>query len=141
MYPLTLQGMVRWEQSRGCVNSNTWTYVSGSRTALRLMWFCDFIAALITGLLDSDAAPLDECARAAYASALEPHHTWVVQNVIRGAMFFLPSRKQFFASLGEGDEDAALLLQTRLLTFLALVTPVREALWKFYRANGLQDLP
>ena len=139
-FPLTLQGLVKWEQARKCENSNTWTYVSGSRTTLRLMWFCDFISLLITHLLEDETVELHDCARRAYVVALEPHHTWVVSTAIHTAIHFLPHRADFMAGLAENSSSPE-ELQERLRVFLGLVTPVREALWKYYRDNNLHELP
>ena len=135
----TLQGLVRWEQARKCENSNTWSYVSGSRTTLRLMWFCDFISLLIGGLLENDTIELGDCARKAYSVALEPHHTWLVKQAIHTALHFLPARRDFLASLAEGSTPEE--LKQQLTLFLGLVSPVRESLWAFYRANNIHELP
>lgn len=71
---LTLQHLVQSEVAAGKAAVNSGSYVSGARSTLRLMWFLDFIHALLGGLLADPAASLSTAARAAYRQALEPHH-------------------------------------------------------------------
>jgi len=135
----TLQGLVEWETARGVERSNTRAYVSGARSALRMMWFLDFISALINGLLDNPTAELAECTRKAYTAALEHRHTWIVRTAIGSAMYFLPTRTAFLASLGSGRPTEE--LEPSLREFVVLVERVRKELWAYYAAHGITDLP
>jgi hypothetical protein len=67
---LTLQFLVQSEMDKKVERSNSWSYVSGARSLLRLMWFLDFIHALIGNLINEPAMELGECARKVRPAAL-----------------------------------------------------------------------
>lgn len=106
--------------------------------------FLDFISALMARLT---AAPppggahpeLRVAAQAAYDVALAPHHPWILRTTIGGAMYFLPHRAAFLAALGAGMPPAE--LEPALAAFVGKVDPVRDELWRHYKALGLQELP
>lgn len=137
----TLQWLVLDEMRRGVHKRNDREYVSGARSLLRLMWFLDFLQALIGRLVsDTDAKELRACAQEAYDEALAPHHPWVLRKTIGAAMYLLPSKDSFMTTLA-GDASSPAELRPKLREFLAVMNPVRTALWAFYDAHGIRDLP
>jgi hypothetical protein len=149
---LTVQYLVESELRAGVAGTNTRSFVSASRSILRLMWLTDFIFLLLTRLVDAPDAQLSECAREAYKAALEPHHAWAVRTTIGAAMSFLPSREQFLRSLsqdplapaagGGGDAAGGGGIEDKLRAFLTTqLQPVRGELWRFYTEQGLTELP
>ena len=105
----TLQRLVRAEVAAGTAATNSAQHASAARTVLRLLWMIDFIAVLFEGLAAAPADSLTAVARAAYHTALEPHHTLLVKLSVKAAMSFLPSRERFLQALaaGGGADGAA----------------------------------
>ena len=105
----TLQRLVRAEVAAGTAATNSAQHASAARTVLRLLWMIDFIAVLFEGLAAAPADSLTAVARAAYHTALEPHHTLLVKLTAKAAMSFLPSRERFLQALaaGGGADGAA----------------------------------
>lgn len=124
--------------SKGIEAQNTSKYVSGSRSLLRLMWFLDFLSALLGRLLQ-DKTELKECATTAYEEALAPHHPWIVRKSIGAAMYFVPSKEKFWHNLA-GSHDSS-YIRPRLQQFVELVEVLRAELWAYYRAHKIDKLP
>ena len=55
------------------------------------------------------------------------------------AMMALPYRENFLKNIS-GTDDAAAGLAS-LVEWNRYVVPLRDELWAFYRAHGIQDLP
>lgn len=137
----TLQWLVLDEMKRDVHKRNDSKFVSGSRSLLRLMWFLDFLNALISRLLnEGDSKELRLCAQEAYDEALGHHHPWILRKTIGAAMYLLPSKDSFLHTLA-GDASTPAELRPRLQDFLTTMNPVRLALWAFYDAHGIRDLP
>jgi len=96
----------------------------------------DFIARLLTELVDKPDESLKEAATAAYDAHLAPHHSWVMKKTVSAALLMLPAKEVFLKSLVGGDavgEDAP----GRVRAFVASFAPLREALWATFRSLGL----
>lgn len=160
---LTLQQLVSWEVEHGLAakNDGKTGYVSASRSILRLMWFLDFVHVLISRLTSGPDVTLRSCAQDAYATALAPHHGWLLRKTIGAALLATPSRATFVANLerkstasssssgsssgggggrgmGTGQEKD---LMGRLQDFLEHVGQVKGTLWQFYQQKHLVNLP
>ncbi len=81
--------------ARGVAARFDWSYVSGARSLLRLMWFLDFVYHLLRHLLDNPAATLRDSATVAYDTALAPHHPWLLRKTIAAALMVLPPKATF----------------------------------------------
>ena len=102
------------------------------------MWVLDFIARLLTELVDKPDESLKEAATAAYEAHLAPHHSWVMKKTVAAALVMLPSKEVFMKSLvgaDAGGEEAP----GRIRAFVASFTPLRESLWELYKNLGLCD--
>lgn len=92
----SLQALVADEVSRGVQGRKDSTFVSASRSVLRLMWFLDFVTTLLRGLLeDGEGKSLSQLARGAYDSALAPHHPWLLRQTVSAGLLMLPSKDAF----------------------------------------------
>ncbi len=92
----TLQWLVKEEMGRGLAPRNDRGYVSCARSLLRMMWFLDFVGALLHNLLDlPPTESLASCGGKAYEVALAPHHPWLLRKTIASALMLLPSRQSF----------------------------------------------
>lgn len=77
---------------------------SPSRNLHRLMNTLDFICHIFQNLAAGKA--LKDAVSDAYDSTLSNLHTWVVRAGIKTGMLGLPSREQFFKSIGETEDSA-----------------------------------
>lgn len=113
--------------------------MSGARSALRLMWFLDFVYFMLDALLKDSAVELKPAASKAYELALAPRHPWALRMTVGAAMMLLPSRNSFLSTLANGQPQEAVMHQ--MAAFVHVMNRVREELWAFYRAHKIQDLP
>ena len=136
--PSTLQQMVRAEVAElGVASAATGKSGSSDAATLALLWLARFqrvLEKLLAATSADAAAPLGTCISAAYASALQPHHTWVTQSVIVRALKFSPTREQFYGKLG-ADKAAA---EQSVRDLLAVYSPPLAALQAFMLAEGLE---
>jgi hypothetical protein len=140
---------------------NSWSYASGSRSLLRLMWFLDFVHSLLRNILAMPHSELRDSASKAYEDALAHHHPWILRKTIGAAMLMLPTKQVFLGAFngnhsgsssgGSGTGSAQAQAQNgadlvagladRITAFNAALNPVREELWRLYNERGLTDLP
>ena len=134
----TLQQMVRAEVAElGVASAATGKSGSSDAATLALLWLARFLRVLeklLAATSADSAAPLGTCISAAYASALQPHHTWVTQSVIVRALKFSPTREEFYGRLG-ADKAAA---EQGVRDLLAVYSPPLAALQAFMLAEGLE---
>jgi hypothetical protein len=71
-----------------------YTYVSGTRTLLRLSWFLDFLRNIFKQMIYSDNA-FNLCVTNAYQDVLAPRHPWLVRKGAGLALSFAPKDKKF----------------------------------------------
>jgi hypothetical protein len=120
--------------------------LQAARNLYRLTWVLDFIARLLTELVDKPDESLKEAATLAYEAHLAPHHSWVMKKTVAAALLMLPAKEVFLKSLvgaggaaagGDGGvgEDAP----ARVRAFVASFVPLRAALWALFRNLGLCD--
>jgi hypothetical protein len=133
---LTLQFLIADELARGVAAVNdAKTFVSGSRTLLRLMWFLDFVVVLVGHLHNTPAQSLKETVQRTYEVALAPHHPWLLRKTIGAATLLLPHRDTFVAHIG----GPAVLDQ--LWSVVPDMNAMRETLWALYKAHKIEHLP
>lgn len=134
----TLQQMVRAEVAElGVASAATGKSGSSDAATLALLWLARFLRVLeklLAATSADSAAPLGPCISAAYASALQPHHTWVTQSVIVRALKFSSTREEFYGKLG-ADKAAA---EQGVRDLLAVYSPPLAALQAFMLAEGLE---
>ncbi len=95
VHVLLLLSSLKSQISRDVASRNDWTFVSGSRSLLRLLWFLDFVALLLAHILEQPGAPLKDAASVAYEAALSPHHPWILRKTIHAALHMLPTKETF----------------------------------------------
>lgn len=106
------------------------------------MWFLDFLTEILRKLVAKDSEEtLKACVTTAYESALAPHHSWIFRTtIIYPALYFLPTKAVFLKNLSPTATSEDLII-AQLTEFIAIVDPVRKALWDFYEAHKLKELP
>lgn len=74
-------------------NSPYYTYVSGTRTLLRLSWFLNFLYIIFKNMLET-SEPFNNCVTNAYDVVLAPHHPWLVRKGAGIALSFAPKERK-----------------------------------------------
>jgi len=115
-------------------------YDSTTRTVLRLMWFFDFITALVGNMEGDRQMKIAECSKKAYDVALGPHHPLPIRMAAKVALNFTPSRETFMkglfpANLSEEEKYQA------FKECLDTIAPIRTFLWDYYREHNLDNMP
>ena len=114
-------------------NSWMYNYTSTARTVTRNLWLLDFLYILMGMVADDPKMALPTAVKEAYNKALGPHHPWIIRKAAGAAMIAVMSREKFEADTGCKQEDYNVFKES--------VFAVKEVLWKFYKENGLEDLP
>ena len=122
-------------------------YTSTSRTLYRGCWFMDFLAAIFLGVNEDKECKLSKVAGAAYATALGPHHPWMLRKIAGVAMNAINYRAVFIKNicdeqtkvLGEEYTEERCYDDLRILGEAASVTA--KHLWALCKENGLDQLP
>ena len=140
---MTLQYLVQDEIKRGVHTQNDKKFINGSRTLLRVLWFQDLVWDLVTELVGDESKELKPCVSHAYDFALASHHGWILRKTIGVAINLVPYRKDFLKTISGKDDaaEAAAFVLPKFREFLAVMNPVRESLWAFYRKYNLTELP
>lgn len=113
---------------------------SVARTLLRLMWFLNFLQAIILNLTTDKSSKLSAITQRAYDEALAPHHPWPVRLGAAIGIKTVPRRTVFVSNLlgpGRTEEEYDSLLKA----IADHTLPLRNALWSFYETNSLTGLP
>lgn len=116
-------------------------YVSGTRTLLRLTWFLDFFSTIIKNSFDLPDKSFSECIRAAYDSALAPHHPWLVRKASAVGISLAPSKREkgmkaFFGKEEWNDDIKAKMERWKKSTY-----KIWEYLHSLYEKKQLLELP
>ncbi|XP_076270212.1 ceramide-1-phosphate transfer protein [Rhynchophorus ferrugineus] len=135
----TVKTMIEHEKENGLLNRNG--YVSGSRTLLRIHRGLDFIRIFLkkVGELQDEETTSVAC-REAYDSTLAKHHSFIIKNCAKVAMYTLPTREQLLKKVCGDAEDIqrALNILPKTLESTAIVFTRIENL---YTINDLHSLP
>lgn len=137
--PVGLQEAVRREMTQGTEREHG-DNPSTARTLLRLMWFLNFLVAIISNLTTDKTSKLSKITKRAYDEALGPHHPWPVRLGAAIGIKTVPKRNDFVQRLlGPGKSEAE---YDDLFRGISVgIIPIRDALWRFYEENRLTDLP
>ncbi|CAG9326905.1 unnamed protein product [Blepharisma stoltei] len=135
-----LQSMISDEIRRGVERFHQDDHhASTARTILRLMWFFDFLRQLIINFSTHLDWKMSKCVSEAYDDAFGPHHPWPVRMAAKVGIKTVPNREEYGRRLlGDISLERQLELFNRMLE---LSSPIREALWNFYKRNNLTELP
>jgi hypothetical protein len=68
------------------------TYISGTRTLLRLNWFLHFISQILKNMLNTNDQ-FNTCIKSAYMEVLAPHHSWLIKQSVSIVMNFASSKR------------------------------------------------
>jgi len=96
----TLRALLQWEKGQGIHKPGG--VLADPSAAIALLWMrrtLQFLGALMRRVLESDARPVAELAREAYAAELEPYHGWLLKGTFGVALGAMPSRVEFFERL------------------------------------------
>ena len=127
----TLNGKTNSEKIK---DKTSWkyTYASTARTALRDMWLLDYLTLLLKDIRDFPEKSMKEVSKNAYDMALAPHHPWLIRNIASVAVAAVPSKEDF---LDKTNCDIKQIGEA-----VDKLTILKDALWKFYKENGIDDL-
>jgi len=115
-------------------------YESTTRTILRLMWFFDFVSALLNNLDTDRKSSVSTACKAAYSEALGPHHPFPVRAAAKVAMLAAPNRNKLFHGLfGENTQEETIYNNIKEIN--QLIGPIKTCLWTYYKENNLTELP
>jgi len=109
-----------------------------ARTVLRLLWFYDFVGVLLRKLGSDAKAELKASVATTYEETLAARHVWILRRVVRTGMSLVPDRQVLIASVGLKDAPDA---QQRLVAWADSMDRVRNLLWAFMKAKGVEELP
>ena len=95
--------------------------------------------AVLLRKLGSDAkAELKASVATTYEETLAARHVWILRRVVRTGMSLVPDRQVLIASVGLKDAPDA---QQRLVAWADSMDRVRNLLWAFMKAKGVEELP
>ena len=75
------------------------SYISSARTIVRLWWFAQYICLFLTTLRQTNSSLVD-CAKDAYVTTLEPHHSWGLAFVTKIAIHTCCTRNFCLEQMG-----------------------------------------
>ncbi|KGQ09334.1 Pleckstriny domain-containing family A mem ber 8 [Beauveria bassiana D1-5] len=96
-----------------------------------LLWLVRGLEFTCLALTANTAKPDEELAdsfRAAYASTLKPHHSFLVKPIFSAAMSACPYRKDFYAKLGDDGAKVTADLQVYLTALAKIVGILKQFL-------------
>lgn len=127
----TLNGKTNSEKIK---DKTSWqyTYASTARTALRDMWLLDYVTLMLKDIRDFPDKTMKEVSKNAYEVALAPHHPWLIRNIASVAVAAVPSKEDFL-------EKANCDIQ-QIGEAVEKLTILKDALWAFYKENGIDEL-
>jgi hypothetical protein len=116
-------------------------YCSGTRTLLRLTWFLDFFNNILKHTMESPEKSFTDCIRAAYDTALGPHHPWLVRKASSVGIAFAPSKREkgmsFFFGKEAFDDD----IKAKVTRWRESTTKLWQYIHKYYEDKKLLELP
>jgi hypothetical protein len=117
-----------------------YTYISGTRTVLRLLWFLDFMVSICNLLLTTKDS-FSTCCKKAYDTALGIHHPWYVRSAASMAMSFVSSSREPVAKIvlnrEKWDDESAKKIKIMHNNLEIVQKYVRD----YFNEKGLQNLP
>ncbi|XP_030751071.1 ceramide-1-phosphate transfer protein isoform X1 [Sitophilus oryzae] len=135
----TVKAMIEHEKESGLLYKTG--FVSGSRTLLRIHRGLDFIQLFLKkiGELQDHDTTYVAC-REAYDLTLAKHHSFMIKNGAKMAMYTLPNRGQLLkrVCIEEEEIERALSLLPKTLEVSSIVYTRIDTL---YTAHNLHDLP
>jgi hypothetical protein len=126
----------KYGQKKG---SPFYTYVSGSRTLVRLSWFLEFLYAILKNMLDSED-PFSSCIKKAYQTVLAPHHPWLIRTSIGVAMNLAGQKRSPALQAFFGKEDFDLEVQAKMIKLTSLMYVTFTYINKWLGDRKLLDL-
>jgi hypothetical protein len=135
----TVEKMLAFEKSTGYLEENK--EASGSRTFLRLHRALVFVSQFLdkTLYIKDDEGTYHIC-KESYKGTLAKFHPWIIQKGATLAMYALPTKKELFKRVCDGnieyEEVDALLLQA-----IKNTQQIYDQCEKMYNFHGLSDLP
>jgi len=134
---VSIQALVEKEIAAGTATAGK-SAKGAARTVLRLLWFYDFVGVLLRKLGSDAKAELKASVAATYEETLAARHVWILRRVVRTGMSLVPDRQVLIASVGLKDAPDAL---QRLVAWADSMDRVRNLLWAFMKAKGVEELP
>jgi len=118
-----------------------YTYVSGTRTLLRLTWFLDFFNSILKNSEVEKTKGFNDCIRMAYDKALAPHHPWLVRKGAGIGISLAPSKREKAMNAFFGKETYDEEVQAKIRRWQEVTYKIWEKLYAYYETNKLLSLP
>ncbi|KAH9251845.1 hypothetical protein BASA81_010288 [Batrachochytrium salamandrivorans] len=136
---VTVQHMVEREIANKTTHAGK-KAAGATRTIVRLLWFLDFIAVLLTKLAISPQVALVTTIGNTYDETLSPRHVWVLRRVVKSGLSLVPDKRAFLermgvASMSEQEQCSKFKL------WAATLDAVRGDLWTYMGSKGLMEIP
>ena len=146
---MSMQEQMLWEkvnnvaQLNGDNNSDflkkdkkeTWqyTYNSTARNVIRMWWLTDFIGCMFVKLTTTKESLYDILC-ASYTQAFADHHPWLIRTGAGVCMYAAGTREEFMLAMSVKNIS-------QVVNIGKFCVGLKDALTKFYKANGMADLP
>nr|XP_023029251.1 ceramide-1-phosphate transfer protein [Leptinotarsa decemlineata] len=135
----TTKAMIDYELQNDLLNKKD--YTSGARTLLRLHRGLDFIQLFLKKLGDlKDEESTSTACREAYDQTLSKHHTFLIRNGARIAIYTLPTKEVLLKRVCGGEEDIKQALDMLPRT-LEVTSSVFQRIENLYSKHKLHELP
>ncbi|KAG5878890.1 hypothetical protein JTB14_031548 [Gonioctena quinquepunctata] len=135
----TAKTMIDYEIQNDLLNKKG--YISGTRTLLRIHRGLDFIKLFLKKLCDlKDEESTSTACREAYDQTLSKHHSFIIRNGAKVAIYTLPTKEVLLKRVCGGQEDidrALKMLPKALETTLSVFQRIEN----LYTLHKLHQLP
>lgn len=136
---VTLQDMVELDIERGVTHAGK-KAAHAARTILRLLWFMDFVAALLEKSGKQQSSPMSKIVGDAYEETLGPKHNFMLRKIARSGMRLLPGKEVFRKRLN--TQDMTLDEESKkLIAWAKEPKRVSDTMWEYMRSKNLEELP
>lgn len=127
--------MIEYEKSAGLLDDTT--YVSGSRTLLRLHRGLEFVHEFLLRVGDlEECDKTSSCCKTAYNDTLAKHHTWLIRKGAVVAMYAMPTKGELLKRIGLSQSRASEMLPD-MLKATKIVHNRTESLYSLFELHQL----
>jgi len=136
---VTLQDMVERDVRKKLTHAGKKSSPA-SRTILRLLWFTEFVGALLREIAENPDQDLKSSASKVYERTLGPRHRWILKKLARAGMRLVPPKKTFQVRLKTSDLTLS-EEKEKLQRIYEAMEEVDSVMWAFMKSKGLDVLP
>ncbi|XP_055859199.1 ceramide-1-phosphate transfer protein [Episyrphus balteatus] len=131
----SIKQMIEYEKSGGLLNDTS--YVSGSRTLLRLHRGLEFVHEFLLRVGDlGECDKTSGCCKSAYNDTLSKHHSWLIRRGALVAMYAMPTKGELLKRVGVSQSRATEILPD-MLKATKIVHNRTESLYTLFELHEL----